>query len=223
MVVAALPLLFFVAQLFFHSSITALLTRRSMKWNLLRNLKAVACVLIVTGAVSAIIMSVVFLGVTYGTGAEHKPVLLAMVTGAAVLFIFVAFIPLVYGMMKYIMEPDTKLWKVFTTFYAVGFRHCGFLLIVLVTVSLFTFAASLAVMLPSLVLSYAGIMSEIGVIKYGDPRGLPAYYPYLSFIISLITSFISLYINIINIFAAYYIYGSVCVRDSKMNAKYAVQ
>lgn len=212
-------LLFFVAQLVFHSSITSLLTCRPVKWNILRNFKVVASMLAIVGVISVVLIIATFFLVRNLAAPENLYVILLTVYVAYILLFFVFILPFAYGMMKYIMEPATKLKQVFTTFYVSGLKHWGLLFVVFMTVSFFIVIAKYAVMLPVLVLSYAAHVSETGVIEYGDVNGLPSYFSYMYFAVCLITSFISLYISTIIIFAALYVYGSVSVRDEIMNAK----
>lgn len=212
-------LLFFVAQLVFHSSIVALLNKRTVRWNIWRNFKVFASMLVVVGAVSVVLMTLIFLVLKHTVVADNIYAMnaIAVVVYSMLLVIFIQ--PFVYGMMKYIMEPAAKLRQVFTAFYVSGLRRWGFIFAVLFIVGLFIYVASYAVTFPTLVLIYARNLSEAGVIEYGDASGLPSYFPYILFTICLITSFISLYIMAIIIFAAYYIYGSISVREEMTKTK----
>lgn len=217
--VAVVMLLFFAAQLIFHSSITSLLTSRPVRWNIWRNLKAVASVSALFMCLCAVFAAIAFLSARHDADASQVYVAIAIAVGILMLLTLIFALPFVYGMMKYIMEPETKLRQMFTGFYVAGLKHWGFLFVILVTVILFVCVSSHAVMLPAIIMSFAANVSEAGVIEYGDADGLPAYFPYMFFIITFITSFISLYINTIVIFAAYYIYGSVNVREEMTKTK----
>ncbi len=219
--VAVVMLLFFVAQLVFHSSIMSLLTCRSVMWNIWRNFKAVVSVSAVVMCLSAVFTAIAFLSVRHSVDASQIYKAMFLAVGILMLLVLIFALPFVYGMMKYIMEPETKLRQMFTGFYVAGPKHWGFLFVILVTVILFVCVSSHAVMLPAIIMSFAANVSEAGVIEYGDADGLPAYFPYMFFIITFITSFISLYINTIVIFAAYYIYGSVNVREEMTKTKNA--
>jgi len=69
--VAVVMLLFFVAQLVFHSSIMSLLTCRSVMWNIGRNFKAVVSVSAVVMCLSAVFTAIAFLSVRHSVDASQ--------------------------------------------------------------------------------------------------------------------------------------------------------
>lgn len=217
--ISGMPLLLVAAQLFFHSSITVLLTGRAMKWNLLRNLKAAAGIFFTVSVVAVLMTTAVFMVLKQVVPEDSALIAAVVSVSCLVLIMVILVIPFVYGMMRYIMEPDARLRSIFTTYYVAGMRHWGYLFAVMVTVAVIAFVSLYIMSLPAIVLSIAENTAMAGVYEYGDELSLSAYFPYMKFFTTVITSYVSLYISIAVIFAAYYVYGSINVREETAKAK----
>lgn len=218
---AFFPLFLFVAQLLFHSGITSLLTKRTLMWNVWRNFKAVISIAVLLFLLSAVLIASVLAVMKMCTpdSLTYYPVLAAV--SVVMLFVLVLSVPATYSMMTYIMEPAVTLRRMMSKCYITGFRYWGYIFAVGLTVAVCQWFLGVVVSFPSLVLTWAGSISEYGIMLNGDEAGLPPYFVYMHFASLFVTTLISSYINIVIIFAAYYIYGSITRREELLEAQKA--
>lgn len=217
--IVCLPMFIFVAQLFFHSSVTTLLTKRTLMWNIWRNFKAVISLVLLFSILTAVLTAAVF-GALKAWRPEALTPVAVLATGVAMFFLlFILLMPLPYSMMKYIMEPSCKLRRMISKDYMTGLKHWGYIFAVVLTLAICLWLLCFVVSVPSVVLTWANNVSESGVFLNGDESGLPSNFVYMRFAVSLVTMFVSSYINIVMIFAAYYIYGSITQREEMLKAQ----
>ena len=138
-------------------------------------------------------------------------------SGSAVLLILCIFtLPLMYVLMKYIMEAPCKYWKTLSENYGCGMRHWGSLFLVFFLSSLFVQLIGLVVMLPSHILNYANQQAHQGLL-IGDPLGMPSYMATLTFATFTLCSFIEFYVSQVTLVHNYYIYGSIETKEYEKN------
>ena len=125
-------------------------------------------------------------------------------------------LPLMYVLMKYIMEAPCKYWKTLSENYGCGMRHWGSLFLVFFLSSLFVQLIGLVVMLPSHILNYANQQAHQGLL-IGDPLGMPSYMATLTFATFTLCSFIEFYVSQVTLVHNYYIYGSIETKEYEKN------
>lgn len=131
------------------------------------------------------------------------------------LILFIAFIPVIYLGMKYLIQTDTNMLSVFKRNYNYGWKYCGFIAMVILLVFIITIAIYFVVTMPLTISLFINRQNTIGIIQ-GDANGLPAYYGALNFIICTVVIFFMNYISIWWILVMYYMYGSI---EAKCMAK----
>lgn len=128
---------------------------------------------------------------------------------AMCLFLFyLIMLPIIYSFMKYIMEPNEKLWLKMVHNLKTGMRHWGYIFTTIFVSGLITSVIELIVLFPTFILSNAQISSAIGVIN-GDASGLPSHFNLLVIIVFTICIFLCLFIGLWQTVVVYYLYGSI--------------
>lgn len=122
-------------------------------------------------------------------------------------------IPVNYIYVKYFMEPENRLHKIFFKSYFVGLRHFGILFITWMIVSIIIVSCCILASMPAIIILLAKGLSAFGENFIGDPSGLPAYFNILTFATFTFTSFICIYIYIFALLVYYFIYGSIEARE----------
>lgn len=134
-----------------------------------------------------------------------------VITATAIIVLVAAaivFSPLIYSATKYVLEPGIKLRCVVGKLYCVGGRRLGFLFSILIVIILIGFILYLFLCIPACITFTASNIDKLGMIS-GDKTGLPPYFAWLNFISSSIMAFITQYMAIWTMLAAFYAYGSV--------------
>ena len=120
--------------------------------------------------------------------------------------------PLMYVLMKYVMEAPCKYWKTLSANFGCGMRHWGSLFLVFFLSMLLVQLIGLVIMLPSHILSYANQQAHMGLL-IGDPLGMPSYMSTLTFATFTLCSFIEFYVSQVMLVHNYYIYGSIDTKE----------
>ena len=120
--------------------------------------------------------------------------------------------PLMYVLMKYVMEAPCKYWKTLSANFGCGMRHWGSLFLVFFLSMLLVQLIGLVIMLPSHILSYANQQAHMGLL-IGDPLGMPSYMSTLTFATFTLCSFIEFYVSQVMLVHNYYIYGSIETKE----------
>lgn len=122
--------------------------------------------------------------------------------------------PLMYVLMKYVMEAPCKYWKTLSANFGCGMRHWGSLFLVFFLSMLLVQLIGLVIMLPSHILSYANQQAHMGLL-IGDPLGMPSYMSTLTFATFTLCSFIEFYVSQVILVHNYYIYGSIDTKEQE--------
>ena len=122
--------------------------------------------------------------------------------------------PLMYVLMKYVMEAPCKYWKTLSANFGCGMRHWGSLFLVFFLSMLLVQLIGLVIMLPSHILSYANQQAHMGLL-IGDPLGMPSYMSTLTFATFTLCSFIEFYVSQVMLVHNYYIYGSIDTKEQE--------
>ena len=122
--------------------------------------------------------------------------------------------PLMYVLMKYVMEAPCKYWKTLSANFGCGMRHWGSLFLVFFLSMLLVQLIGLVIMLPSHILSYANQQAHLGLL-IGDPLGMPSYMTTLTFATFTLCSFIEFYVSQVMLVHNYYIYGSIDTKEQE--------
>jgi hypothetical protein len=122
--------------------------------------------------------------------------------------------PLMYILMKYVMEAPCKYWKTLSANFGCGMRHWGSLFLVFFLSMLFIQLLGLVIMLPAHILNYANQQAHTGLL-IGDPLGMPSYMTALTFATFALCSFIEFYVSQVTLVHNYYIYGSIETKEKE--------
>ena len=174
-----------------------------------RMVKAMLWMLLFAAVIGGIVAAVVMLGNR----------LLARMTGlglAVVVLIAlgVLSVPLYYVFYKYLLTPGLKFTSVLSAGYAIGMRHLGSLLAVVIVTLLVVNIVAVLLSLPMQILYMANIQAQTGVLM-GDPLGMPAYMPKLTAAVFILASFLQAYVVMASAFPLYYAYGSIEVNEDE--------
>ena len=174
-----------------------------------RMVKAMLWMLLFAAVIGGIVAAVVMLGNR----------LLARMTGlglAVVVLIAlgVLSVPLYYVFYKYLLTPGLKFTSVLSAGYAIGMRHLGSLLAVVIVTLLVVNIVAVLLSLPMQILYMANIQAQTGVLM-GDPLGMPTYMPKLTAAVFILASFLQAYVVMASAFPLYYAYGSIEVNEDE--------
>lgn len=122
--------------------------------------------------------------------------------------IVVAYIPLVYSFMSYLVNPATTLRQIFTSRYRRAWHNWGYLFAV-------TALTGLVMAVVVLVLSAALGANHAGMLL-GAPDGIPSHFLLLSYMSNAIVAFVFNYAMIWTFLTTLHAYGSI---ECKMEAK----
>ena len=174
-----------------------------------RMLKAMLWALLIGGIVVGIGGAVTVLG---------KRVLSPMTTMGllvvVLLIVGVLLVPCYYVFYKYLLTPGLKFTSVLSAGYAIGMRHLGSLLAVVIVTLLVVDIVAVLLSLPMQILYMANIQAQTGVL-IGDPLGMPAYMPKLTAAVFILASFLQAYVVMASAFPLYYAYGSIEVNEDE--------
>jgi len=130
------------------------------------------------------------------------------------LFFLLFELPLMYVLMKYLMEAPCSYGKTLTQHFGRGMHYWGTLFLVFFVSTLIIIIAAIIVMLPSHILSIANQQAHLGVLM-GDPLGMPSYILPLTFVTATLCSFIQFYICQVTLMHQYYIYGTIEAKEEE--------
>lgn len=123
-------------------------------------------------------------------------------------------LPLLYILMKYVLEAPCGYWRTISNFYGKALRHWGSLFLVFFVSSLLVFMAITIIMMPAHILNLANQAAQGGVLM-GDPLGMPSYMNILTFVTFMFCNFIQFYVSHILLIHNYYVYGSIETKEEE--------
>ena len=124
------------------------------------------------------------------------------------------YLPLYHVVMKYVLESPCGYWQTLWHNYPKALRHWGLLFLVFFVSLLLVFLVGLVVMLPSHILSFANQQAYQGVL-IGDPLGMPSHIVLLTFVTTVLCTFIHFYLGQVILVHNYYVYGSIETREKE--------
>ena len=124
------------------------------------------------------------------------------------------YLPLYHVVMKYVLESPCGYWKTLGHNYPKALRHWGLLFLVFFISTLFVMLVSLVIMMPSYILSFANQQAHLGQLM-GDPLGMPSHIVLLTFVTTVLCTFIHFYLGQVILVHNYYIYGSIEAREQE--------
>lgn len=125
-------------------------------------------------------------------------------------------LPLMYVLMKYLMEAPCGYWATLCHNYGRGMCHWGFLFLVFFVSTLLVEILALIIIMPANILSFANQQAHQGLL-IGDPLGMPSYMTSLTFATFMLCCFIQFYVTQVTLVHNYYIYGSIETNDYEKN------
>ena len=205
----------FVAYVWVLANIFNLLNAQGIKANVIKLLKLMVVYLALVVLIG-IIMGIIATGLLYYFKPEDTTQ--GLMNGAVILkvmaicllvmvVIMLVIIPIYYAFIQYMIE-DGKLRSNFFPAMKVGFKHWGFLFIVLFVLCLILSIFISVMMMPVFILTISQV-SSMKSMAMGDPSGLPSYFSWLYFITFAVVYFITMFLYTWGIFVLYYAYGSI--------------
>lgn len=135
-----------------------------------------------------------------------------------VLLYVILLLPFSYSMMRYIHEKEFSAGSIFTRFYVEGFKHKGFILLVVFILALICFVVLAIGFMPGIILVLEYLTHAEGQLT-GDPNGLPHNFPYLLYSTLIVLLFIGQYVLGFCCYTVYFVYLSIKKRtDEKAKA-----
>jgi hypothetical protein len=209
-------ILYFVASVWFATNVVGIFNGQAFK----SNMHKVIVVALIYGLMAFVYS---FLhgftsGFFFGIAGFKVTALSAVMTGFINLLLLAVYIivivPFMYSAFKYIMQPEEKVKAILGKNYVVGLRHWGFLFSVGFVVTILTTIVGVIIFIPFLIIFAAQSVSQLGAMD-GDATGMPGYFPYLMFFVSIITFFALTYLMIFINSVQYYVYGSIEAREEE--------
>ena len=142
---------------------------------------------------------------------------LATTIGALSLWLLIClliYLPLYHVVMKYVLESPCGYWHTLGHSYPTGLRHWGLLFLVFFISTLFVMLVSLVVMMPAHILSFANQQAHLGQLL-GDPLGMPSHIVILTFVTTVLCTFILFYLSQVTLVHNYYAYGAIETREKE--------
>jgi hypothetical protein len=208
-----------LAAIVWHASVTVrIFNEKPLKTNLMR----MALVILF-----CIVLDIVGTLITSGTGKlilksmggtkESLGSAIIVAIGATVIvgiLLFVVFLPFVHSCLRYVVDTKTTLCQFFKRDYRCGWRHWGFLFIVLFLITLITSVLMMVIMVPFGIIFASQLSNQLGMLD-GDASGVPTYFPYLFFLTTIITMFILSYVCLWIYFVMVYACTSIITQDKE--------
>ncbi len=180
-----------------------------------RSLKGVFLTVLVMLIPIAIFSLFLLLAELMSQGFIVRHIVTTIVTMCVWLIISVLFyLPLYHVLMKYVMEAPCGYWHTLGHHYSTGLRHWGLLFLVFFISGMFVLFVTLVVTLPSQILNFANQQAYSGQLM-GDALGMPSYIVPLTFVTTVLCSFIQFYVSQVTLAHNYYVYGSIEAREQE--------
>lgn len=206
----AVAMLLLCASVAYYARVMCLLNGRKMKWNLMRNIRITLVSIALLLVWAAVCWAMALLSASTVSETNPDPLTYYIIGVAAFTLIFIfLMLPLYYVVMKYFMEADSKLRKIIRPSYVTGLRHLGFICVTLLLTALCAMVCMLLISMPTVIVLAANASSVMGVRQFGDPTGLPSWFPFLQFGVITLSAFVGMFINIVVVFVMYFMYGSI--------------
>lgn len=210
---AIITILAVVVYLLLGAGFFAVINRRSLAWNLKREL-----FLVPVNLLFVILFMIVAVAAGVGITTMHTdpnkvPLLDAILVSMVTLPLFLVFyLPMSYVNCRYMFEPQMKLRRQFGESYGAGMRSWGFIFAASFLAALCCLVMTVVLCLPALVIQVILNVSAYGKAAYGDPVGLPSYFVAIDLVVSLYSSVVYVVMGLFTAYTLYYIYQTVGYR-----------
>lgn len=208
--VYAVAVLLLCANVAYGSRVMMMLNNQKMRWNIMRciHITLVFIALLLVWVAVCWAIALCFSGEAAATKPDVVSYWLLGVAAFSVVFACLL-LPLNYVLMKYLIETGSKLHKIIKKSYITGLRHWGFIFVTMLLTVLCVAVCGTLISMPTVIVLVANSVSVIGVQQFGDPTGLPSWFSFLQFGVTVLSAFIGMFINIFVVFVMYFMYGSV--------------
>lgn len=221
-----LLLLSIAASVWFYAIVISLLDGASMKVNLPRVIRLALLIIALTLVISIIVWGIniiPYFGSNQKGSAPEAWEMSAVVSMAIYLCFAIAMIPTLYSSMKYLLEPEQKLFSVFGKPYLRGWRHWGYLFMLCFLAAIIVSIIYIVVNMPANIDALAVATDGAGMML-GDATGLPGYFMPVAAIVSFLSTFIMIYVGSWFMIILYYAYGNIEAKEkAKQEQKQAMQ
>lgn len=200
----------------FQASMMRLVNGQRIAWNIKRSLRMVllgVLIGIILVVMPNIIATIIYHGPVQVTPDNYLRLAAILCCWYAVVYILC--LPMVHTGMRYFILPQATFGSVLGKAYLHTWRHWGFIFTTMLLTLLFTTVIGALLSLPWLITLAAKACSEYGVAVWGDPAGLPSYFPLLQFVTATVSTLIYAYITIFIMFVCLYIHGTINTRDKE--------
>ena len=217
--IAAAAMLQLLTQTGFLAAMMRLVNGKPIAWNMKRSIPMVLLGVAI-GALLVVMPNII------ATIIYHEPVQVTpdnYLRLAAILLcwyavVYILCLPIVHTGMRYFTLPGATFGSVLGKVYLKTWRHWGFIFTTMLLSLLFTSLIGALLSLPWLLTMAAKARSEYGVAMWGDPTGLPSYFPLLQFVTATVSMLIYAYITIFIMFVCLYIHGTINTRNKEREA-----
>ena len=196
------------------------INKRGNTWNIMRSLKFLpfALAFVLLYAVITAVACFMYLSQIKDPASVPLLTVLGIAGCVGLVWIFVC-LPLSYVNVKYMVEPETDLTKIFGSSYVVGIRHIWFIFTTNFLAVLCACIVRLVLCLPVFVMLFALNISSFGTAAYGDESGMPGYFIPLYLLFSLVAGLVDVYIAVFVIRVNYHVYETIGSKIKTANEK----
>lgn len=146
--------------------------------------------------------------------ALQHPLLFMSIGFLIVILFLVAWLPMVYPLVKYIFHTESKLIPTLKADYKKAWRYWGFIFSVALSSFFVLFVVQLILTLPNELLALINYQSLVGNMD-GDDSGLPSFIVLLTVFIGFIAGFVQIYVRQAVFFPFYYMTGSISSQEQE--------
>lgn len=193
---------------------------RALAWNIRRAFSTLPATIVFTLA-CGIVLLIAFVAYAMSSKTpENIPVWrLAVIALTWLPLYLILSVPVTFVYTRYMIEPETKLRKIFIPAYGNAFRSWGFIVVTGFLALLCYVLINMVLCLPDHVLTIVYNRAAYGTTAYGDPMGLPGYFGILKFFTSLLNHSVGIYLTVFTTYVFYYIYQTVSIKTSDRKAR----
>lgn len=204
------------------AAVFRIINKRTFLWNIKRSLFVLIATIIFTLVCGIVLFAAIMTYILSSKAPQDIPVWhLALITLAWLPIYIILCVPNGFVFTKYMVEPEMKLRKAFLSAYGCGLRSWGFIFITLFLTILCAFLINLIVCIPDHLVDLIKNISAYGTSAYGDPSGLPSYFPVLKFATSFLAHGVGIYLSIFGTYVLYNIYQTVTLKANDRKTRKA--
>lgn len=206
----------FVVYVWLYSRMLSLLQglpTAQMRWRVLRCMLYMVAIVIIVGAIVGAISYMPFF-----KAGQPQPLITPetlnaseLITAGLLLLFLIAFLPMAYSSMKYLVEPKQKVWSILGRPYRQGWRYWGFLFLMMILLGIIISVLYLLIQSPMYIILTAQEINAEGMLA-GDPSDFGLPQQLLGFVVIVLCQFVSVYILFWALMVNYFAYGTIEAR-----------